>query len=165
MKLWKEAIESQRKRKRDRDDGGAEDGEEAKKVKTESGASPAAGGANVTVKVSPPQTNGADTKPDVKPKAEPSPSNDKKPKLEAPAPPVASGSRSPSPSSTAAAPKETVFETIDKDRKVPRTAKSDQMTHLEADSEGIISRADPVRDKCVVMIYDALAGDSNAGAP
>ncbi|KIR52655.1 transcription elongation factor S-II [Cryptococcus gattii Ru294] len=52
--------------------------------------------------------------------------------------------------------------TIDSSRTTPRTAKSDGMTDsLKADSsEG--GSVDSVRDKCVVMIYDALALDSTA---
>lgn len=53
--------------------------------------------------------------------------------------------------------------TIDSSRMTPRTAKSDGMVDsLKADSsEG--GSVDSVRDKCVVMIYDALALDSTAG--
>lgn len=53
--------------------------------------------------------------------------------------------------------------TIDSSRTTPRTAKSDGMVDsLKADSsEG--GSVDNVRDKCVVMIYDALALDSTAG--
>nr|XP_019049792.1 transcription elongation factor S-II [Kwoniella bestiolae CBS 10118]OCF28722.1 transcription elongation factor S-II [Kwoniella bestiolae CBS 10118] len=51
--------------------------------------------------------------------------------------------------------------TIDPSRTTPRTAKSDGVDKsLRADSSD--GAADPVRDKCVVMIYDALAGDSTA---
>ncbi|WWD06941.1 transcription elongation factor S-II [Kwoniella europaea PYCC6329] len=51
--------------------------------------------------------------------------------------------------------------TIDSTRTTPRTAKSDGVDKsLRADSSD--GAADPVRDKCVVMIYDALAGDSTA---
>lgn len=53
--------------------------------------------------------------------------------------------------------------TIDSSRTTPRTAKSDGVADsLKADSsEG--GSVDSVRDKCVVMIYDALALDSTAG--
>ncbi|UOH81862.1 transcription elongation factor S-II [Cryptococcus neoformans] len=52
--------------------------------------------------------------------------------------------------------------TIDSSRTTPRTAKSDGVADsLKADSsEG--GSVDSVRDKCVVMIYDALALDSTA---
>lgn len=53
--------------------------------------------------------------------------------------------------------------TIDSSRTTPRTAKSDGVADsLRADSsEG--GSVDSVRDKCVIMIYDALALDSTAG--
>ncbi|WVQ74461.1 transcription elongation factor S-II [Cryptococcus sp. DSM 104548] len=53
--------------------------------------------------------------------------------------------------------------TIDSSRTTPRTAKSDGVaTSLKADASHDGGRADDVRDKCVVLIYDALALDSNA---
>ncbi|WVO15360.1 transcription elongation factor S-II [Cryptococcus depauperatus] len=52
--------------------------------------------------------------------------------------------------------------TIDPTRKDPRTAKGDKVSEtLRADSSGG-GRPDSVRDKCVVLIYDALALDSTA---
>ena len=51
--------------------------------------------------------------------------------------------------------------TIDSSRTVPRSAKLDGIaTSLKAD---INEDGEDVRDKCVIMIYDALAGDSTAG--
>lgn len=51
--------------------------------------------------------------------------------------------------------------TIEHGRTKPRTAKDDRVAELlRADSTE--AATEPVRDKCVVMIYDALASDSNA---
>lgn len=51
--------------------------------------------------------------------------------------------------------------TIDSSRKTPRTSKSDGVaSSLRADNTDAAS--DDVRDKCVALIYDALASDSNA---
>ncbi|ODN76855.1 transcription elongation factor S-II [Cryptococcus amylolentus CBS 6039] len=53
--------------------------------------------------------------------------------------------------------------TIDSSRTTPRTAKSDGIAaSLKADASYDGGRADDVRDKCVILIYDALALDSNA---
>lgn len=52
--------------------------------------------------------------------------------------------------------------TIDSSRTTPRTSKTDDMaTRLRSDNTDAAS--EDVRDKCVVLIYDALALDSNAG--
>lgn len=86
-----------------------------------------------------------DSKPDLKAKLEPEPK------------PSGSSSRAPSPTPVKREP----LSTIDSSRTTPRTAKSDAVVDsLRCDEEG----GDPVRDKCVVMIYGALAGDSTAGA-
>jgi len=54
--------------------------------------------------------------------------------------------------------------TIDPDRTTPRTAKMDGVAQsLRADTSDVGGPGDNVRDKCVVMVYDALAGDSTAG--
>ena len=120
VKLWKEAIDSKKKRKRD--DGEKDDG--IKRVKGEgssSAASPAA------------------------------PSPDRKPNNGAK--PEASGSTSPR--------RRPPLSTIDSSRKDPRSAKTDGVDKtLRAD---VADEEEEVRHKCVVMIYDALAGDSTAG--
>ncbi|KAL7421081.1 transcription elongation factor TFIIS [Cryptotrichosporon argae] len=75
--------------------------------------------------------------PDSKPDAKDGPASKKAAKSESPAP----------------------LSTIDGSRATPRTAKADGASpKAEASDEGEAG----VRDKCVVMIYDALAGDSNA---
>jgi transcription elongation factor S-II len=51
--------------------------------------------------------------------------------------------------------------TIVYDRKTPRTSKADGVSSLTADD----AQSDTVRDKCVLMVYDALASDSNACEP
>lgn len=52
--------------------------------------------------------------------------------------------------------------TIDSTRTTPRNSKTDDMvSRLRSDSTDAAS--EDVRDKCVVMMYDALASDSNAG--
>lgn len=51
--------------------------------------------------------------------------------------------------------------TIDSTRKVPRTAKLDGMDGKLKASDA--EAGDDLRDKCVVMMYDALAVDSTAG--
>jgi transcription elongation factor S-II len=62
-------------------------------------------------------------------------------------------------SSSATTPtKRPALSTIDSSRTVPRTAKSDGSKISARDNDG-----EDVRDKCAVMIYDALAGDSTAG--
>lgn len=50
--------------------------------------------------------------------------------------------------------------TIDSSRKVPRTAKADGVTGSLKPSP---DDGDEQRAKCVVLLYDALAGDSTAG--
>ena len=73
--------------------------------------------------------------------------------------PQASSSRAPSP------PRRQPLSTIDPDRKIPRTSKSDKVesTLRAAPDEGDDGPADEVRNKCVALIYDALAADSIAG--
>lgn len=178
MKLWKDVIEGQRKRKREAEEAAGKVAA-PKKVKTEAGGAAAAAGVKAESGTASPAGGAVSTPPEreVKPlgktkKAESSAvKEESKPAVkkeeaktqvgnvneEAIA--SGSGSRAGSPKPKA----EPKFETIDKDRKVPRTAKADMMADIKAEDGG--SRRggeDPVRDKCVVMIYDALAGDSTA---
>ncbi|WVQ81352.1 transcription elongation factor S-II [Cryptococcus sp. DSM 104549] len=72
-------------------------------------------------------------------------------------------STKPSPSAPSSPPTRQPLSTIDSSRTTPRTAKTDGVdASLRADASDDGGRADNVRDKCVVMIYDALAGDSTA---
>ncbi|KAK8844155.1 transcription elongation factor S-II [Kwoniella newhampshirensis] len=88
----------------------------------------------------------------------------------APTPPAAAGSTSastpdvkPTAGSSLSPPPRQPLSTIDSSRTTPRTAKADGIADsLRADASDEDGAADSVRDKCVVMIYDALAGDSTA---
>ncbi|WRT69254.1 transcription elongation factor S-II [Kwoniella shivajii] len=143
VKSWRDKIEeSKKKRKRDDGDVKKEDGA-AKRVKAEgSSTAPSPSAAS-------PIPSASASTPDItKTESKPSPS--------------AAGT-------TAVSGKEAVREssprqplsTIDASRTTPRTAKSDGVDKsLRADNTD--GAHDPVRDKCVVMIYDALAGDSTA---
>lgn len=126
VKLWKDAVEeSKRKRKRDEDKG--EDS--VKRVKAEGTAGSSAAASPVA------STHGAVTA-DGKDSSKP---NSKGPKSPG----------SPAPLSTIVT------------RTTARTSKSDGVDKtLRADNTD--AAADTVRDKCVTMIYDALAIDSNA---
>lgn len=56
---------------------------------------------------------------------------------------------------------EPVLDTINPDLKTPRTAKGDGVAdRIKADAEA--GEPDAVRDKTVVMMYDAVGVDSNA---
>jgi transcription elongation factor S-II len=120
VKLWKDAVEES-KRKRKRDEEKTEKTEEpVKRVKAET----AAGGSSAAASPAA-STPGADAKP-------------------------GKGSSSPAPLST-----------IDSTLKTARTSKSDGVNAtLRADSTD--AAAEDVRDRCVTMVYDALASDSNA---
>ncbi|GMK56489.1 hypothetical protein CspeluHIS016_0303290 [Cutaneotrichosporon spelunceum] len=123
VRLWKEQVD-ENKRKRKRDDEG---GSEAKKAKADSPAkSPA-----VKSPPSKPASKGKDEKRE-----------------------GADGEREKSKTP------ETLV-TIDYGRTTPRTAKSDGVDK-SLRSDGSEAAGEDVRDKCVVMIYDALACDSNA---
>lgn len=122
VKLWKDAVEeSKRKRKRDEEKAGDKTEEPVKRVKGESAAAGSSAAASPAA-----STPGADAKP------------------------AKAGSGSPAPLST-----------IDTTLKTPRTSKSDGVaTTLRASNAD--AATDSVRDKCVAMIYDSLALDSNA---
>ncbi|ORX39245.1 transcription factor S-II, central domain-domain-containing protein [Kockovaella imperatae] len=128
VKLWKDAIEES-KRKRKREDGDKDDA--VKRVKGE-GSSAAA---------SPAAASPSGASPDRKPRTEAVKSEVKT---------EASGS---------SPPRRPPLSTIDSSRKDPRTAASDgvEKTLRAEEAEG-----EDVRDKCVVMMYNALAGDSTA---
>nr|XP_031861404.1 transcription elongation factor S-II [Kwoniella shandongensis]KAA5528476.1 transcription elongation factor S-II [Kwoniella shandongensis] len=86
----------------------------------------------------------------------------------APTPPTAAATSStpdvkPTTASSSSPPPRQPLSTIDSLRTTPRTAKLDGIADsLRADASDEGGAADSVRDKCVVMIYDALAGDSTA---
>ena len=50
--------------------------------------------------------------------------------------------------------------TIDTTRTVPRTAKADGVVEK---LNPLADNGDPIRPKCIVQLYDAIAGDSTAG--
>nr|XP_018259395.1 transcription elongation factor S-II [Kwoniella dejecticola CBS 10117]OBR81553.1 transcription elongation factor S-II [Kwoniella dejecticola CBS 10117] len=138
VKSWRDAVE-ENKKKRKRDDGDStnsnakkEDGA-AKRVKAEgSSSAPSPAAAS-------PIASGSASTPDVKAEN-------------------VTTKKSPSPQSPR---QRHPLSTIDSTRTTPRTAKSDGVDKsLRADNSD--GAHDPVRDKCVVMIYDALAGDSTA---
>ncbi|WVR08899.1 transcription elongation factor S-II [Kwoniella sp. DSM 27419] len=140
VKSWRDVIEeNKKKRKRDGDDVKKEDAS-AKKVKAEGSSAAASPGAASTPSASTPATTTA--------RAETKPSAVEEDNA------AASGS-----SPRAVSPRQPLS-TIDSSRTTMRTAKSDGVAAtMRADAEDGV---DPVRDKCVVMIYDALAGDSTA---
>ncbi|EIW65771.1 hypothetical protein TREMEDRAFT_72529 [Tremella mesenterica DSM 1558] len=135
VKKWKEVIEeNKRKRKREEGDGVKE--EAGKKVKAEPSTSAIVSSNGTPAAMSP------DRKPEIK---------DIKPKVEQPN----SGASSSSP------PKRPPLSTIDSSRTTPRDSKSDGVAGtLKAEAE--TGGDESVRDKCVEMIYNALAGDSTA---
>ncbi|WVQ93037.1 transcription elongation factor S-II [Kwoniella sp. CBS 9459] len=152
VKSWRDVIE-ENKKKRKRDGGDDKDRKEdggAKRVKAEAGSSTAGSPAAVSTPPSA-STPTADAV-----KSEPRPSTTPA-SASANANAAGASGSSPKPES----PKQRQpLSTIDSSRTTPRTAKSDGITNsFKADtSDGV----DPVRDKCVVMIYDALALDSTA---
>lgn len=143
VKLWKEAIE-QNKQKRKRDDG--------EEVKKEDGTKRVKAAAGECLQIA------ASTKADCldSPAAsspKPGTPSDTKPKKEEI--PTASSSRVQSPGEA-----DGVLSTIDNTLKTPRTAALDGIDKtLKVEGAG----ADDTRDKCVVMLYNALAIDSRAG--
>lgn len=86
----------------------------------------------------------------------------KRVKAEASAPASASGASTPgTPDGKEKAKSPPPLSTIDTTRTKPRTAKDDGVDKtLRSDKTEYAS--EEVRDRCVVMIYDALASDSNA---
>ncbi|WWC91023.1 transcription elongation factor S-II [Kwoniella dendrophila CBS 6074] len=145
VKSWRDVIEeNKKKRKRDDGDDGSkpvkkEDGS-AKRVKAEAGSSAKA----TTPSVASPIPNSVST-PDTKEVKQET--NNK--------------NKSPSPSNSSSVEQRQPLSTIDSSRTTPRTSKSDGVDKsLKADNSD--GASDPVRDKCVVMIYDALACDSTA---
>ncbi|WVF65364.1 transcription elongation factor S-II [Kwoniella sp. CBS 6097] len=148
VKSWRDVIEeNKKKRKRDGtgDDKDRKEDGAAKRVKAEAGSSTAGSPAAASTPPSTSTPTADAVKSEPKPTTTPS------------AAAAAGSSSSPKPNS----PKQRQpLSTIDSTRTTPRTAKSDGITDsFKADtSDGV----DPVRDKCVVMIYDALALDSTA---
>lgn len=136
MRAWKEAVD-ENKRKRKRDD---ESGSDAKKVK---GESTSAGSKSPAVK----SPKNEDSKPPSKGEDKDVKDGVKENKVDGDG-----KERSKTP--------ETLV-TIEHGRTKARTAKDDGVADsLRADNTE--AATEPVRDKCVVMIYDALAIDSNA---
>ncbi|KAK4687312.1 transcription elongation factor S-II, partial [Tremellales sp. Uapishka_1] len=169
VKLWKDAVE-EKKKKRKRDDEGVKKDKEdgVKRVKAEV--------SSTTPTPTPPVASTSASTPERKP----TPSKTRKPSLSDSKPSLADPevSMGDARSSTAdskpavadskttqsreKSPSQTPLSTIDSERTVPRTAKTDAMvSSLVADISGGES-TDSVRDKCTVMIYDALAADSTA---
>ncbi|WWC72884.1 transcription elongation factor S-II [Kwoniella pini CBS 10737] len=135
VKSWRDVIE-ENKKKRKRDDGDNGNGKKeegaTKRVKAESTSSAPSPAAPSPV------ASGSANTPEIK--------NESTLK------------KSPSPQSPQ---QRQPLSTIDSTRTTPRTAKTDGVDKsLRADNSD--GAHDPVRDKCVVMIYDALAGDSTA---
>ena len=195
MKLWKEAIESA-KQKRKRDDGEdvkKEDGVKRTKAGSESShlihfpSFPLPGlrplllphlifygrkcaladiGQGSSTAASPlPSTSAdtkADTKPNTKPKTEEKPVSSASASASASVGAQASTSHKPSPSSNEVGTngdEDGVLSMIDTTLKTPRTAAMDgvdKTLRVQGDN-------DDTRDKCVVMLYNALAIDSRAG--
>lgn len=157
VKVWKDIIEGQRKRKRDADEAAGKV-VPPKKVKTELTStpdSPAISTPPTTRDIKPlskSKKSNSSTQEDVKQEVKAEELKEINPPKEVGVAPGSRASGSPV--------GDMKFETIDVDRKTPRSAKGDKMTDIRAESEG--SHSDPVRDKCVVMIYDALASDSTA---
>lgn len=133
VSLWKDKVgESKRKRKLEEDKGGDDS---VKRVKADGGA--AGSSAAASPAASTPGAGGAGTA-----TAEGSKPNSKGAPPKSPMSPTG-----PQPLST-----------IDSSRTTPRTAKEDAVaTTIRADGE-----PDDIRDKCAVLMYDALAIDSNA---
>ena len=146
VKKWKEAIEQQ-KSKRKRDDGDEvkkEDG--GKKVKTEGMSSHLSPSILILISgssavASPLPVTPAESKSDIKPKKEDET-------------PGASSSRR-----TSTKEEDGVLSTIDDTLKTPRTAELDGV----AKNMRVEGGDDTTRDKCAVMMYNALGIDSRAG--
>ncbi|OCF40591.1 transcription elongation factor S-II [Kwoniella heveanensis CBS 569] len=143
VKSWRDVIE-ENKKKRKRDGGDDKDRKEdggAKRVKAEAGSSTAGSPAAASTPPSASTPTADGVKSEVKPTTTAAAGSSSSPKSDSPK-------------------QRPTLSTIDSSRTVPRTAKSDGITNsFKADtSDGV----DPVRDKCVVMIYDALALDSTA---
>jgi len=174
VKQWKETIdENKRKRKRDDGDAGGaagvkkEEGDkDVKRVKAEGelggwkrhGSRESLGGAQLTAGSNAGSPSGSDTKPKKEATGTPKSDGGAQAKQEQGR---GGQDRDHAEYRTQSPPSRPKLSTIDSTRTVPRTAKMDgNAASLRATPDD----GDEIRHKIVVQFYDALAGDSTAGA-